>query len=226
MICPGGDAGFVLRMIKESITLGQRVQWYTSMLGRFSSVEVVVNKLKEVGCKNWAVDVLKAGSKTRRWVVGWSWGDWRPRADVARGEGLEGALLGFPTEMVVRAKSKDMSEGARKIDELMRGLDLRWMWKESLTAGVAFARENVWSRAVRRKKQQQQQQMSMTDEKPDSEADQEGEDGGEDEREEVALGVKITVKTDSVELRWLRGNDSIVYESFCGIIKRALREVG
>ncbi|KAK3079563.1 hypothetical protein LTS18_004540 [Coniosporium uncinatum] len=128
--------------------------------------------------------------------------------------------------MVVRAENKDMSEVARKIDELMRGLNLRWMWKESLAAGVAFARENVWSRAARRKKQQQQQQMSMADEKPGSEADQEGEDNGEDEEEEVALGVKITVKTDSVVLRWLRGNDSVVYESFCGIIKRALREVG
>lgn len=75
----GGDAGFVLRMIEESRMLQEKVQWYSSMLGKLSSVNVVVKRLKEVGVGNWAVACLRAGQKTRRWAVAWSWGEMRPR---------------------------------------------------------------------------------------------------------------------------------------------------
>jgi len=78
MICPGGDAGFVLRMVGESRELKDTVRWYTSMLGKLSSVHQVIDRLKEIGVTNWAVTLLRAGNKTRRWAVGWSFGDRRP----------------------------------------------------------------------------------------------------------------------------------------------------
>lgn len=78
MICPGGDAGFVLRMVEESRELKDAVRWYTSMLGKLSSVHQVIDRLKEIGVTNWAVTLLRAGNKTRRWAVGWSHGDRRP----------------------------------------------------------------------------------------------------------------------------------------------------
>lgn len=78
MITEGGDVGFVLRMIEESRSLGTRVQWYTSMLGKLSSARAITSRLKEIECRNWAVTTLHAGVKTRRWVVGWSWRDLRP----------------------------------------------------------------------------------------------------------------------------------------------------
>lgn len=79
MITEGGDAGFVLKLVTESEELGDRIQWYTSMLGKLTSVGTVVGKLKERGCRNWAVGCLLTGGKTRRWVVGWSWSDFRPQ---------------------------------------------------------------------------------------------------------------------------------------------------
>jgi 23S rRNA (adenine1618-N6)-methyltransferase len=78
MISPGGDAGFVLRMVEESRELKDTVRWYTSMLGKLSSVHQVIDRLKEIGVNNWAVTLLRAGNKTRRWAVGWSYGDRRP----------------------------------------------------------------------------------------------------------------------------------------------------
>jgi len=78
MITEGGDAGFAVRIIEESKGLGERVRWYTCMLGKMSSLTVVVEKLKELSCQNWAIGCLVPGNKTRRWVVGWSWGDLRP----------------------------------------------------------------------------------------------------------------------------------------------------
>lgn len=79
MICPGGDAGFVLRMVEESRELGTKVRWYTSMLGKLSSVHQIIDHLKEIGVSNWAVTLLRAGKRTKRWAVAWSFGDRRPR---------------------------------------------------------------------------------------------------------------------------------------------------
>ena len=43
-----------------------------------------------------------------------------------------------------------------------------------------------------------------------------------DDDDFVALGIKITVKEDEVHVRWLRGTDSVLFESFCGMLKRAI----
>lgn len=78
MVTEGGDAGFVLRMVEESKELKEKVQWFTSMFGKLESARTVLAKLEEVGVTNWAVTCLRAGRKTRRWAVGWSWGTLRP----------------------------------------------------------------------------------------------------------------------------------------------------
>lgn len=78
MVTPGGEIAFVTRMIDESLRLRERVIWYTSMLGKLSSVSVIVEKLIEHGNHNYAVTEFVQGSKTKRWAVAWSWGDMRP----------------------------------------------------------------------------------------------------------------------------------------------------
>ena len=65
-------------MIEESCRLKDRVQWYTTMLGKFGSVGTVVENLKERGISNWAVKEFVQGTRTRRWGVAWSWNDMRP----------------------------------------------------------------------------------------------------------------------------------------------------
>ena len=79
MVVPGGEVAFVSRMIDESLVLKEQVQWYTSMLGKASSIGGVVERLKTVGADNWAVTEIVQGQKTRRWAVGWCGGDLRPR---------------------------------------------------------------------------------------------------------------------------------------------------
>jgi len=78
MVTPGGEIAFVSRMIEESLQLRNKVQWYTTMLGKLSSVSVIVEKLIEHGNNNYAVTEFIQGTKTRRWAVAWSWGDLRP----------------------------------------------------------------------------------------------------------------------------------------------------
>jgi 23S rRNA (adenine1618-N6)-methyltransferase len=81
MVCPGGDLGFVTRIVEESLVLRERVRWYSSMLGKLSSVKAVIELLKKEGVKNWAVGYLDPGGSggTKRWLVAWSFGDLRPR---------------------------------------------------------------------------------------------------------------------------------------------------
>ena len=78
MVTAGGEIAFVSRMIDESKILGERCQWYTSMLGKYTSVETIVERLVTAGIHNWAVKDLIQGNKTRRWSVAWSWGSMRP----------------------------------------------------------------------------------------------------------------------------------------------------
>lgn len=78
MVTRGGEAAYVSSMVDESKSLGTKIQWYTSQLGKVASLPTVVKKLKELGCSNWAVGVLNPNANTRRWVVGWSWGDLKP----------------------------------------------------------------------------------------------------------------------------------------------------
>ena len=78
MIAPGGEVEFVSRMIDESLHLRDRVQWYTSMLGKLSSVTALVELLIKHSNHNYAVTEFVQGSKTKRWAVAWSWGDRRP----------------------------------------------------------------------------------------------------------------------------------------------------
>ena len=78
MVTRGGEVDFVKRMIDESLHLRERIQWYTSMLGKLSSISVLVETLIKHGNHNFAVTEFEQGSKTKRWALAWSWGDRRP----------------------------------------------------------------------------------------------------------------------------------------------------
>ena len=98
----------------------------------------------------------------------------------------------------------------------MQNLDLQWRYRPLIATGLAFTRGNVWCRAARRKKQQSTgDQLTLSDTSLN------------DEQEEPALGVKVrlAVKKQGVAallVRWLQGRDSVLFESFCGMLKRQL----
>jgi 23S rRNA (adenine1618-N6)-methyltransferase len=78
MVTSGGEVAFVKKMIEESLQLRDRIQWYTSMLGKLSSINVLVEMLLKHENHNFAVTEFEQGSKTKRWAIAWSWGDRRP----------------------------------------------------------------------------------------------------------------------------------------------------
>lgn len=86
-ITRGGEAAFISQMIEESARepLRDRVAWFTSLVGRYSTLEAVVTLVKRT-TGNYAVVRLQQ-ARTVRWVVVWSFG-WDRLPDVSK-SGLE-----------------------------------------------------------------------------------------------------------------------------------------
>lgn len=216
MICPGGDAGFVLRMVEESRELGTAVRWYTSMLGKLSSVHQVVDRLKEIGVNNWAVTLLRAGNKTRRWAVGWSFGDKRPRNDIARGSDVGSYILPYPTAQTIHTIGSTRKEAVDTLNAALQPLDLQWDWQPDTWTGYGTASQNVWSRSARRKRKRNEMEQE--------DAQQTTAQSTDEKKPGISLGFEIEVKEGDMEVRWLQGKDNILFESFCGMLKRAMKQ--
>lgn len=142
--------------------------------------------------------------------------------DVARGvsSSIPKHLLPFPSEFNFEIPTTSVDLVGSKISALLEGLDLQWRYRSQISTGVGFARANVWSRAARRQRQREAAGGGEVREKSDD-------DDNDDERiEEAALGFKIQLARGSevvaVSIRWLQGVDCVLFESFCGMVKRQM----
>ncbi|KAF9505776.1 hypothetical protein BS47DRAFT_1334215 [Hydnum rufescens UP504] len=73
MITPGGEVAFVQKILEESLSLKHRCRWFTSLLGKLTSVASMVDRFRETKIDNYAITEFVQGH-TRRWAVGWSFG--------------------------------------------------------------------------------------------------------------------------------------------------------
>ncbi|WP_133012323.1 23S rRNA (adenine(1618)-N(6))-methyltransferase RlmF [Marinomonas flavescens] len=69
--CDGGEAGFVSRMIKESVHYSDRCFWFTSLVARQSNLDAIYRTLKEVGARQIKTIEMAQGQKISRFVA-WS----------------------------------------------------------------------------------------------------------------------------------------------------------
>lgn len=136
---------------------------------------------------------------------------------MARGtKALAKQLLPFPSMFSFDINgSGDPHEIGEQIHELMTSLNVRWKYRPDLIAGVGFTEKNVWSRSARRNRVR------------DMEVDEaDSEDHG------PALAIKITAQSSDethdaviINIRWLIGQDSVLFESFCGMVKREISKI-
>lgn len=212
MVTAGGEVGFARRLLSESLTLRERVGWYSTMLGKHVSLEAVVLMLREEGIDNYAVTEFVQGTRTRRWAVAWSFGDMRPEGDVARGMGEVAWTKVLPShtefEIVDRKEGEPEAMG-RFIDGVLRGLRMKWEWDAENLTGLGRAVENVWGRAWRRR----QERIARGDEDPPE----------ENKEAVVAIGfrVGIVVREEGyrVVCRWVQGRDAALAASLVSYLK-------
>lgn len=85
------------------------------------------------------------------------------------------------------------------------------MWKSTVSTGLGFSEGAVWSRAARRK--------AARGDNPDSNSG------------EFSFGFKICVEPGlegtelgktRISIRWMKGHDSVVFESFCGMLAKKI----
>lgn len=220
MVCEGGEVAFVSRILEESLFLKDKVQWYTAMFGMVSSLEVMVDKLRERSIDNYAVTEFVQGNKTRRWALAWSCAPMRPAQEVCRGMKatpwrkilpvpVEAEIITFPVGDGVGTKADELCE-------LIGALELiSWDWDKELLRGVGRARENVWSRQWRRKRKR-------------AEMDEGASGGAKPNHSEVCVfgfSISITVeRTEAVVVcSWREGHDEPIFTSLCGFIKTRLQ---
>ncbi|KAK1723627.1 hypothetical protein CaCOL14_007220 [Colletotrichum acutatum] len=215
MVTDGGEVKFVSRILEESLFLRERVQWYTSMFGKQSSLEEFIAILKEKNINNYAVTEFVQGNKTRRWAVAWSFGTMRPSEEAARG--MKAAVWkkllppSVESEVTTFPLGTEIGKLQDKIQELMSLLELvSWEWNREKLVGIGRAQENVWSRAWRRKKMREEREGKTVVE-------------GSANPEVCKFGFEIAMDVGRegivLRCRWREGHDQALFDSFGGFLK-------
>ncbi|KAG0240927.1 Methyltransferase-like protein 16 [Actinomortierella wolfii] len=68
----GGEVEFIKRMIDESRILQTRIRWYTTMIGKKSTVKTIISYLRQYSIHNFTVTTFRQG-RTFRWAIAWSY---------------------------------------------------------------------------------------------------------------------------------------------------------
>ncbi|KAF2732916.1 hypothetical protein EJ04DRAFT_496079 [Polyplosphaeria fusca] len=207
MLCPGGDLGFVTKMVNESLALKEKVTWFTTMFGKLESAKAIIKLLQQHGIENWAVGCIEPGGHTKRWVVGWSFGDYRPHNVHFISIAYRHEYLPFPTQYRIDLTSKySLKDAKATVNEQLSSLDLEWRWDEATSSGVGIASQNVWNRQYRRQKQKQH--MAKTSEIQ----------GQSMTQRDNSIGM-----TKEIIIDWLRGTNRTLWESLCGLMHRKFK---
>lgn len=129
------------------------------------------------------------------------------------------AITPFPTKFAITlSREKRTFSICEKLNATLSSLALSWSWDAQQSSGIGETGDNTWSRAARRKQQKERQQGNGG-----MEVDLRG------KAERIALAFRVTVREElpatEVTIRWLRGADTLIWESFCGWLRKTLTGV-
>ncbi|KAF9040836.1 hypothetical protein BJ165DRAFT_1350914 [Panaeolus papilionaceus] len=226
----GGESGFVGRMVDESIHCPTSCRWFTSMLGKLSSVQHIVQQLRDNDITNYAVTEFVQG-QTRRWAIGWSFFDTRLPDSIARIQSIgpnhplhrllpprNVLLQSFPA-----ASRQDLWQALINVLDSVSGVTatekapFASVKEEDSNAALLLveAQGNTWSRSARRKTKK----LSETDAlnavaEPGDDLD--------------ALPAQVNPETQTyataptLEFQWVYGRDRALFESFVSHVTRKI----
>jgi 23S rRNA (adenine1618-N6)-methyltransferase len=100
-----------------------------------------------------------------------------------------------------------------KLNQAMSELAVGWEWDAETSTGLVSAEKNLWSRAARREAAKQA---------TESKAQKNTVQVGSNFCSKIILSGRAQDSSTQVTVQWIKGNDSVLFESFCGMIKRKL----
>ncbi|GHA34581.1 23S rRNA (adenine(1618)-N(6))-methyltransferase RlmF [Photobacterium aphoticum] len=69
--CPGGEASFIRRMIKQSVDVAGQCLWFTTLVSKKDNLQAIYKQLKQVGAVSVKTIDMAQGQKQTR-IVAWS----------------------------------------------------------------------------------------------------------------------------------------------------------
>nr|CCA19318.1 putative methyltransferase METT10D [Albugo laibachii Nc14] len=93
MIYPGGEVRFVSEMLDQSVTFKKRIIWFTSMLGKKSSLRPLLAKLRSVQGVTYYCTTEFCQGQTKRWGIAWTFNE-QLRNAFASSKGVVTKVLG------------------------------------------------------------------------------------------------------------------------------------
>nr|XP_018999717.1 uncharacterized protein I203_07602 [Kwoniella mangroviensis CBS 8507]OCF63178.1 hypothetical protein I203_07602 [Kwoniella mangroviensis CBS 8507] len=241
LITPGGEVAFVGKMIEESLKIGERCRWYTSLIGKYASLSALVELLRQNKIDNYLLKSIKL-SKTTRWILGWSHSsiripdvsysrrvetlahlnDFTPLQNIARPEEVIPntsftRLIPQPNTFTHKPQPAiPIEELRQKVLNILQSISLHYEPIDGDEEGNGVIIEpinNTWSRAARRALARQVGQP-----------DEQGEDDKGNESQKEAQNPMFRVRIQfippltakdysSISLDWLEGKDRSLVES-------------
>jgi len=217
MIIAGGEVGFIGQIIKESVQFGSRCRWYSSLLGKLSSVKEIIEVIRSEKISNYAIGEITQG-RTKRWAIAWSFGDSRLPDPVGRPTSLALTSLLPPSNTFTHPLPSDVPASAvsRILHEVAEGIADLELSTDLSSPFTATARRNTWSRAARR----ELSRKMPTDAESSA-----------DPTPSVAMQTRISINSDAdsskppiFHIDWTIGQDRALYESFCSHLARKADE--
>lgn len=118
----GGEVAFISQIVDDSVVLGDRIQWYTSMIGRKATLKKIQQKLRDLKIVNVRTTTFYQGTTTR-WAIGWSHG--RQGMEESVREKTKAMILGKP-EFTLRAKGMTLEQLKAAFETACRGMEVKF----------------------------------------------------------------------------------------------------
>ncbi|PWN26197.1 hypothetical protein BDZ90DRAFT_267268 [Jaminaea rosea] len=222
----GGEVAFVTRMIEESCALPSTSIWYSSLLGKASSLPLIYALLQQRNVRNWGFTSITQG-QTKRWIVLWSWAQHRLPDELLRinnPAGVSPPLSSIKKEMPSR---KGATEAMDKMHNFLKSLPAVTVREEEDDALFVRFDTASWTRAARR---------AAMREKADDKSDKSRATASttSSSSADPALCVLISVESSKdddearaynpcqLHIRWVYGKDRTLFESFASTAMRKL----
>ncbi|PWN34208.1 uncharacterized protein FA14DRAFT_70250 [Meira miltonrushii] len=210
MICVGGELSFIKQMIDESTRMKDEVIWFTTLIGKLSDVEPIVEGLQKRDASHLQVTDFLQG-KTKRWAVVWTFTAFRlPKLEKAN------KLTSLPENsqhIFELDEHGDVIDFATRLKNDLRDsgfyANLAEDTFQTSTHLIVFAKEDTWTRKARRLKARGAVVQTQDSSLP-------------------VVGVRITLrKTEGRPLTqmllvWIYGRNRQLFDSLCMSIRNRI----